>query len=687
MKTKHFRINLLLSAFFILLIPLTSATILMGQPRSFYNVGDEFNLTITISSAKDSTDFFIATLVCDEGQGEVELYKSPFSLKKSTEEKIFILTILDKTFVQDLLGNCHVKATYADEQAQTQNFELTNKIDIIINLRGTVFGPGDNVNVFGEAKKINSDLSSGFVEVNLPGLDFSFIGQVKSGQFNFNFTIPETTSPGEYEIVSKVYEKDSSGNMINQGEVKTTIKIKQVTKSMAIALNQQTIYPTQELQYTIIIYDQVGENVPGDASITITSPSGNVLSKSIVKTGQTNFLPIAKNFAPGYWEIFAKLGDFEQKKTFYVEEYEHLSAELKNNTLFITNTGNVPYSGPVEVTIGSKKEILDLENIPVGENKKLRLSAPDGEYEVLIRVNNNLQSLGKTLLTGKVISIDDILQGPTLKSTFLVLLWFVVILTIAIIALLLYRKIQKKKYLGTMPTGGIQSIKTTSTAATASSSVEKGQKQECAVLSLNVRNLNELENEESKEGLHALETALWKAKESGAKIYSEGNYKIAIFASSFLKSQDPTLKAIRIAQDIEKLLEFHNKRFTLKIDYGVGINTGNLIVETKDEKFKFISVDNTIASAKRISEQASSETLLSESLYRRLVGKAKMEKIQNKSLWRLKSVTDRSVHEEFIKKFMHRQGHHSNPAHVHHAPHTQPHGHTHHSQHHHEHKS
>ena len=55
-------------------------------------------------------------------------------------------------------------------------------------------------------------------------------------------------------------------------------------------------------------------------------------------------------------DIEAIAGDQRARKLFYVEEVRKIQTSLVNDTLIVTNTGNIPYKGPIEIIIGSAVE-------------------------------------------------------------------------------------------------------------------------------------------------------------------------------------------------------------------------------------------------------------------------------------------------------------------------------------------
>src|SRR3989344_7932015 len=79
--------NLILFTLFtsILLLSIASAELIITQPRSIYNFGDSFDISIKIIPQKDANSFFTATLVCSGDN--VELYRSPVKLNIGEEKE------------------------------------------------------------------------------------------------------------------------------------------------------------------------------------------------------------------------------------------------------------------------------------------------------------------------------------------------------------------------------------------------------------------------------------------------------------------------------------------------------------------------------------------------------------------------------------------------------------------------
>ena len=637
----------------IFLAPVVSAEIFIGQIDTIYNVGDQFDLIIKVSPPQDTEDFFTTSLLCNEQ--EREIYRSPYTIKAGEEREILISTTLGKFIVEGIEGSCKIRARYGIEEATSTPFEITRDIAIILNIDGLTYNPGEEVHVFGQAAKSKDAPLEGSLEITIPEIGFNFLAPVVGGQFDVVFTLPDNAKAGSFELKAAAFEKDPDGEIINSGEKTGNIKIRQVMKEIEIALNTQTIAPRNELTYTIIVYDQTQEHLEADVSVALYNSQGTEIKRALIKTDISQPFFIESSASPGDWKIEASVNGMVTTKNFFIEELREASYKLENNTLTITNTGNIPYTGPVEISIGTAKEIKQIENLAVGESKSYKLSAPNGEYTIGVGGSSDKQNLGSATLTGKAISVDEI--NNSLGGKLSMLLGLLIFLLIAALGLFFYRRMRKKSY------GKISSEKMPRKIGSALSQAEPnagnlitgGEKQEAVVIALKINNPMVLKSPVS-EAPKALDSALWKVKESGAKIYSDGDYRIIILVPNIIKSKDIYLTAISVSKTLERMLSEHNKRFVQKIDFGIGINLGQLVVERKDNnKFKFMSIDRTIAIAKKISQSSEGDVLISDSLHRKTVGKARANKSQNTNFWKIEKVMDRTEHEDFISGFMQRQ--------------------------------
>jgi len=430
---------LIIFAIFILL-PIVGAEIFIGQPDSLYNLGDELTILITITPSSSTSGFVIAELVC--GSESREIYKNPLNIPSGKEKEIELNLVFDEFLVGEMKGDCTIRVSFGGEQAESQVFEISGLVILTIDIQGVVFDPGKNVRIAGKAIKDNGENLVGFVEIEISALNLVVAGPVKEGSFAVNFTIPENAIAGTHDIKVIAYEKDNSGNIRNQGESSSIIKIKQMIKSLDLALNEQAIIPGEEIVYSVVLLDQAGSNVEADVGITIYDPKGGVYTKKLVKSGQTNSVQTEQNYSAGYWKISSSAGTLTKDRIFFVEELQKADFEMVNGTLIIKNLGNVPYTKPVEIKIGDVVELKEVE-LGVGETKVLRLIAPDGDYLISVNDGESNEELGSVFLTGKAIGIKEglgILSGVSGWT-----LWIIILIVLILAVLFFIYKTKMKR--------------------------------------------------------------------------------------------------------------------------------------------------------------------------------------------------------------------------------------------------
>lgn len=633
---------------------LTSAELLISQVSDSYNVGDKFNLSITLIYPNEMTNLLRVVFQCSET--EIEIYRNTHTIEANKEEEIMVSTILGNFLIGETRGKCIIKVSYGNEQKSGSTFELTSNLEVTMHANALTFSPSEEIILDGTVKKSNSLLEDGFVEVRLEGTNITNFGTVKEGGFSARLRLPENIRANHYQIFVRAYERASSGEITNEGISFEPINVRQVPKSLDIALDSQAVSPNSELSYSVRVLDQAGENINSDVSFKLILPDGKIKLQEIIKSGEARKIFFAKNDSPGNWKIEASTAGFTASRKIEMGELRELSFKLENSFLEVTNIGNVPYTGFFEITIGGKNEIKELKNLEVGETKKFSLKAPEGEYSVEVKNNDVIHNLGTTFLTGRAISIDDI--GGNLFGDFMIIVWIILLIIALAVVIYFVRKVRKKPYFGKEPAIGVSNssskkISMESMPVISSGLIQRGEKRESAIIALHIKNLSALSSANS-ESLRAIDGALARAKEKKVKIYVDGDYRVIVLAAPIIK-EDIYLASIKMAVEIEKAIVNSNRKSALKVQYNLGITLGDLIVESSEGKFKFMSVDNVIVNAKRIASMTNNGVFITEELHRRTAGTVKAEKLPDRNLWKVVSVTDRTEHKEFIDKFMNRQ--------------------------------
>ena len=226
---------------------------------------------------------------------------------------------------------------------------------------------------------------------------------------------------------------------------------------------EDEVEPGTDVKVKAILHDQTGESIDSTAIITIKRGVGEgVLVEGggpfEKKTGDYMELPIAYNEPPGNWTVFAMSNHLTTETYFVITEKEEINAEIVNETIVITNTGNVPYNSTIIIRIGENETKEYPIYLEVDKDKVFELSAPKGEYEVEV-LDKNGESMvkgnvliTKSPLTGNAIRIRD--ASDTTFGEFISkpLVWiFIILIILGIVFVILRRTRKKKKETGVAP--------------------------------------------------------------------------------------------------------------------------------------------------------------------------------------------------------------------------------------------
>ncbi len=619
----------------ILALELASAEILMSQPEKFYSIGDELSIDITLKPTVNTNDFLTVDIKCNNES--VEIYRNPFNLAPNEEVTINVFAVLSKSLIQSLMGeSCNLLTYYGSDTAISQSFEISNVINIELELDKSKHNPGEEIEIKGLAIKKSGAFVEGFIEATIDSLVISKSSTVQNGKFSFNLTLPKEAKSGEHIINIKIYETDNTQKISNEGHISENIEISQILNKLEILLNAQNIFPGEELTYVINTYDQAGDLIQEEITLTIYEAGDFIFLNKVVNSGDKLAVTTDFSFLPGYWKIEAVAEELTARKLFYIEEVEKIQTSLINDTLIVTNIGNVPFHGPIEIAIGSSVEVKQLD-LDVGETKKFRLSAPKGNYLITVNDGNEDFAFGNVLLTGNSVRIDDIREGlaGTLSQSWV---WFLGILILIIIITyvnIIKKRTSKKKVSGVI-TKTAMSLLEEEEKTSPPIPVMYGKKDKASVIAI------KLEGKTNSRYLKdTLEKMIFTAKNFGGKFYPDDNYKIILFSSTLTKAKNNEVIAVKVAKKIEEMLKDYNHKFKDKIGFGIGVNSGEIIGEKKNNEFTFTTVGNVITKAKRIANDSKGEALLSDEIRRAVINEVRTEKSEDREAWKILRILER----------------------------------------------
>ncbi|MEM4230638.1 MAG: hypothetical protein QXF25_02080 [Candidatus Pacearchaeota archaeon] len=675
MGRKVYSFFILFGLLLVSLVSICSADILFGQTNPNYNLNDLLKLKVIAKPTNELAGFLELNLNC-EGEAR-NFYKEYVSLKANEEKEVSVAIPLTNQFVAKT-GVCKIEGILNSEVSNSQEFNVSNKLTVQVSSNQIIVEPGREFSISGTAIKENDQKVDGFVNLYIDGTELNVTNTIKDGSFSVTLKMLQNIKSGSYILKVFVYEKINS-EITNYGEAEINIKILSVPKMIDVAISSMNVNPGEKIVYKPIIYDQANDEINDkDVLIKIKNSNSQIISEKIVKSGEEDEVWLEETANPGNWEITANAVGLSATKTFYVAKVEKAEFVIENSSLIVINKGNVVYTKAIEVEINEQKEIVEVGGIEVGKTKKFRLFAPDGTYNVKVTDGiNEIQA--ETLLTGKTISIRD--SSEDLNFWRYILVWIFLFFVLGFFVYSTAEKIwsRSKKYnvkesriesvtndkevknltaksptVSQLPTKKLSEIvlpRSANPEFAEHTLVLHGEKQESCLLTFNVKNPDKMKLFEE-----ILDKITKKIIENKGVIYKTDNFLIGIFAPLITKTFKNEVQIVKLASEIKDILDEYNKKFKEKIAFGLAIHSGNLILEKTPEKLKFTSSDNTLSQAKKLSELANNEFIISESIYKKSGGeiKAKKEEREKLPIYIPQKIAEREDYSKFIRDFLNR---------------------------------
>ena len=198
--------------------------------------------------------------------------------------------------------------------------------------------------------------------------------------------------------------------------------------------NKELFVPGEEINFKVTLYDNNTNKIDGEMSFEIQDYYADIINQGKVNSGEkVNFI-ISDGAYRGNWRINVYYNEIRVEEWFNVGELEKAEIRLERDQLIIKNIGNVVYGKPISISIGEHYETA-LVGLEIGQTKIIRLTAPEGEYNVKISdgtEDNTFETSGVSL-TGNVVGLESVFGGGFWKRYPMVSVFLGVILLIIII--------------------------------------------------------------------------------------------------------------------------------------------------------------------------------------------------------------------------------------------------------------
>ncbi|MCA9488106.1 MAG: hypothetical protein KC516_04050 [Nanoarchaeota archaeon] len=653
--------------FFFMIFPVVSAGVTLNSPiNKVYNFGENLDLVINILAEPEIQDILTVELICNNTK--TEIYKEYISLENDEKTRDVTFPLISE-LIGPAKGACTIEYSLGDLTEQIAEFKLSSKINVEIPEEIGSYFPGETVTIIGTAVKESGGFVNGIIETEIvKGNDsqITITKIVEEGHFQISLEVPQKNPAGENKIIFKVYDETSGEKTKNTGIIEKIITIKPIPVNLELFLDNKALGPGERITGKAILHDQTGENMEAIAYLIIKDSQKKTIFKEEIFTGQEFEYIINESQLPEEWEISVLSEELKAKSMFNILEVEKIQTKIINNSLIVKNIGNIPYVKPINVKIGEKEIELAL-NLEVGQEEKYFLTAPDGEY--LVEAEGVSQKVG---LTGNAIDIKK--SAGKAISTIKPAIWIFLIFILGFVAFMIFKKGYKKTFFGRkirkphlhkkLKTKELpqemphfkdpKSFISPEYMALMSLSIN-GNKQTSTIVDLHIKNYSHMISGEGgvKETVQKI-TNLSDSKK--ILTYQSGGNFFFILAPEVTKTFQNEISAVNFAEEIKKIILGHNKLFKQKMDFGISIDNGEIVLKKEQNVFRFAAMGNLLNGLKKISVHSKEEIFLSSKIREKLSKNIRVERktIQGKDVYSVMEVAPKIDNSKFIKGFMER---------------------------------
>jgi hypothetical protein len=435
----RWKIFLTVAIFILALHTISAGIYVLDEPHTLYNIGDEVNFSFSIESKIPVYGFVDADLFCEDNLKQ-NVFRSSVNLISNSSKTFNV------SFFSDIKGDCYVKISLIDEEENTNNFYITDELDVKVFIDSKVFYPEEILKINGSVEKRNTNDLGYSILVKISDF-YEKKYYFEKRDFYIENLFDSNVRAGNYTLSIYFEEKDIFGKIINRANYIDNVKILSKPNSIKI-ISDEIVKPPINLSSEIRLLDQSGTlMINEDVLVRLIDPQGRIGLERKVKSGDSLVLNFSSDSQRGGWKLKGIYGSLSMEKLIQIEENKEILVDFADNNskIIIKNIGNVPYEGVFELKLSNGSEdVFDLIN--------LNLSVSESVEEVFEREGIYNLTLGsKTYynmpitrggITGAAISEMD-LNYPNI---FLVII-FILFLLSGFILYTIVRKRNKDKIL------------------------------------------------------------------------------------------------------------------------------------------------------------------------------------------------------------------------------------------------
>lgn len=355
------------------------AGITVEADKQLYNLGDFVVASYSISTDSDFSGLTRLSLACTNFT--MDFYALPTSLFAGQSQSA---TVPGLGIVPAMDGKCYIDANASsfDKTISYSSvsgfFNVTGSIPVSVKAEKSVFLPGEEINVAGVVAKSHASKAS----VALSFLDSIYSAPVVNNSFSYIIRLPADVKSGKHSLDFSV--NDSYGN---SGSSSFDFIVEAVPTKLSLILSNRTALPREIVRATVELYDQGGDAMGRQASVSLIDSAGNVALHGSNTTPALFRLELPSSIPPGTYLVEASSSGLTATSTLFVEAVEGISVSFDERMLTVINSGNIDYNRELIINLsGTNKQLLlsqELELQP-GQSTIIDLykEAPEDDYMI-----------------------------------------------------------------------------------------------------------------------------------------------------------------------------------------------------------------------------------------------------------------------------------------------------------------
>ena len=178
---------------------------------------------------------------------------------------------------------------------------------------------------------------------------------------------------------------------------------------------ENTYVPGEEISFKMVLYDENNNKIEGEIDFYVRDYYSDIIEQGQINSGQEKTFKLSENAIQGPWAMTAFYNDVEVTRLFTIEKLEKAEINLEEDNLVIKNIGNTVYEKEILIYIGNNDQTAKIY-LEVGQIKRIKLTAPDGEYKIKVISDDISFEIEGVSLTGNVIGLERVLENGFWKK-------------------------------------------------------------------------------------------------------------------------------------------------------------------------------------------------------------------------------------------------------------------------------